>query len=493
MPKLGFDRIADQMVALIEELYAEHSKSRTEQREGALTIGLYGPWGAGKSTLINALDQAFPDDRYVKIPLNPWKWDGRKTLHGFVQESIIDHVSRVLLKGRISARVLGFYIRFQPHLWKMVLFVLFAMTVVLLLYKLVFLPGEDEWITKIGAAAKDPKAIAGTIWPLGIALVLWLAKFFGASVVGIVSQDLRRILSRGSPKSVTAADLDATYQAVSNLSAASGKRFVLFIDDLDRCTPGRVAAFVESIHSLASAGCIVFVACDEEYIASALQAKYHHVAHHHEHGEDFGRKFLEKIVQIPFRVPTIRESDLYSLGLVARDSMEDPATEGGSEFLNTRTEPPGLLSDGADDDSVFTGGPEPEEIGDDLNLNHARVTIIVGQILSEFVEPLGLNIRQVKSLNNTLKLYLAIAGFTQERDARRLAAFVFADRLDPVWLDGALYGINMTAGIIGRLPNLADRLRVFLDTNGHDLLPLYQMIGRRPHSEIALKAISDNN
>lgn len=275
-------------------------------------------------------------------------------------------------------------------------------------------------------------------------------------------------------------------------NCSSGKRFVLFIDDLDRCTPGRVAAFVESIHSLASAGCIVFVACDEEYIESALQAKYHHVAQHHEHGENFGRNFLEKIVQIPFRVPTVRESDLYSLGLIARESAVGPGTTEASESTNTPTAPPWLPSDNGDADLTSTGDSELEEISDDPDLSHAFLTIIVGQILSEFVEPLGLNIRQVKSLSNTLKLYLAIAGYSQERDARRLAAFVFADRLDPVWLDGNLYGLNMTAGLIGRLPNLADRLRNFLDSDGQNLLSLYQLLGRRPHSENSLQAMPDS-
>jgi hypothetical protein len=50
------------------------------------------------------------------------------------------------------------------------------------------------------------------------------------------------------------------------------------------------------------------LACDDEYVTAALNAHYDKVAKVYRDGKVFGRSYLEKIVQIQFRLPLLRHS-----------------------------------------------------------------------------------------------------------------------------------------------------------------------------------------
>ena len=85
-----------------------------------------------------------------------------------------------------------------------------------------------------------------------------------------------------------------------------GYRIVVFVDDLDRCSPDRALEVLESIESFFDIEGIVYViGMDSETINSIIQKKY---------GEGFtvkGLDYLQKIVQLPFQIPTWKEIDIY--------------------------------------------------------------------------------------------------------------------------------------------------------------------------------------
>ena len=85
-----------------------------------------------------------------------------------------------------------------------------------------------------------------------------------------------------------------------------GYRIVVFVDDLDRCSPDRALEVLESIESFFDIEGIVYViGMDSETINSIIQKKY---------GEGFtvkGLDYLQKIVQLPFQILTWKEIDIY--------------------------------------------------------------------------------------------------------------------------------------------------------------------------------------
>ena len=86
-------------------------------------------------------------------------------------------------------------------------------------------------------------------------------------------------------------------------------RLVIFIDDLDRCTPPRSCDIIEAISViLDSPGCVFVLGMDAEMVRASVETKYKPVRDYLENkggGSDarLGQNFLEKVVQVNFRIP----------------------------------------------------------------------------------------------------------------------------------------------------------------------------------------------
>jgi hypothetical protein len=93
---------------------------------------------------------------------------------------------------------------------------------------------------------------------------------------------------------------------------------LIFIDDLDRCTPSKAAAVIESINLLLdSQYCVFIIGMDAHVLAGSIQAKYKDLQEFFRDsgnagGLSLGRKFLEKIIQIDFRIPSPNLELIYS-------------------------------------------------------------------------------------------------------------------------------------------------------------------------------------
>lgn len=78
---------------------------------------------------------------------------------------------------------------------------------------------------------------------------------------------------------------------------APGSRIVVLIDDLDRCSPDRVIEVIEAIRLFMDVPGFVFVlAIDYDVLIDAVRTRYPHADPH---------RFVEKIVQVPFRIPNV--------------------------------------------------------------------------------------------------------------------------------------------------------------------------------------------
>src|SRR5882762_891739 len=81
-------------------------------------------------------------------------------------------------------------------------------------------------------------------------------------------------------------------------------RVILFIDDLDRCPPEQVVAVLEAVQLLVKTRLFVVVlAMDVRYVTRALEKRYEKILWRH--GDPSGLDYIEKIVQIPYRVRPI--------------------------------------------------------------------------------------------------------------------------------------------------------------------------------------------
>jgi len=89
---------------------------------------------------------------------------------------------------------------------------------------------------------------------------------------------------------------------------------VIFIDDLDRCPPKNVLKVIETIKLfMDQKGCIFVLGTDMKIVSNIVDKAY-------EETEGFdGKQFMEKVIQLPFNLPPIRDVDvekfIKSLGL----------------------------------------------------------------------------------------------------------------------------------------------------------------------------------
>ena len=100
---------------------------------------------------------------------------------------------------------------------------------------------------------------------------------------------------------------------------------VIFIDDLDRCTPQKAAEVFESIMLFFNQKGLVFVlGLSEGIVEAAIDSKYKELQ-----GLFSGKDYLKKIVQVPFSIPGWSPEDLD----VYLDNLIDQGDPQYQEFL----------------------------------------------------------------------------------------------------------------------------------------------------------------
>ena len=88
-----------------------------------------------------------------------------------------------------------------------------------------------------------------------------------------------------------------------------GKPLIVFIDDLDRCPPERIVTVMNAINTITDLeNTIFFLGCDTKFVGMAIGNHYSNVLGIEDKNKEltqleFGLEFLDKIVQIPFRLP----------------------------------------------------------------------------------------------------------------------------------------------------------------------------------------------
>ncbi len=134
-----------------------------------------------------------------------------------------------------------------------------------------------------------------------------------------------------------------------------------------------------------------------------------------------------------------------------------------------------------------------EDVGVELRpqINERLASETLDMMIRDFVQPMGMNMRRIKSLRNTVGLYLRIAaarGDIPPEDpakATRLAAYLVADLVDRVWLDAyrleqlESYRARPGLGDLSGRQSLQDKLASALGSPDA-LDDLYRLLGRQP-------------
>ena len=161
---------------------------------------------------------------------------------------------------------------------------------------------------------------------------------------------------------------------VLGLVATPRRPLVVFVDDLDRCSPGTVTEVIEAINLFLAGefpNCMFILAMEPDLLAAHVEVAYKDLVaalregHEQADWETMGWRFLDKIVQLPLSLPPVGDEkylDDYVRDLLdMRTPAGSPGTGvGGQPLPPARQATPGANDAGkAAGPNTTTAGPGP--------------------------------------------------------------------------------------------------------------------------------------
>ncbi|MBX0291007.1 KAP family NTPase [Hymenobacter sp. HSC-4F20] len=207
----------------------------------SIVVGLYGKWGEGKSTVLNFLQQTLAKQptQAAVVTFNPWRFPDESQL-------LVQFFSQLAhaIDGQLHTR---------------------------------------------GERAAD-------------AVKKYLAPLLPTMTYGVGESDLGKGM-----QSIADALLPNTEELrarVEEMIVASGKRVIVIIDDLDRLEKPQLQAVFRLVKLTADFRQTAYLlAFDDERVAGAIGELFTPLAAKDADVADAGRHFLEKIIQVPLRLP----------------------------------------------------------------------------------------------------------------------------------------------------------------------------------------------
>lgn len=266
------------------------------------TVGVFGDWGSGKSSVLRMVAQELRQDEGVLVlEFNGWAFEGYDDAKTALIGTILEEVAKD--EGRLSKA-------------KDLFAKLFCR---LNLMKIAFATGKHALAFGLGGPAA-----------LGLSL--------SADVTGNIKELLQKLTQvdenqlntylKENPTSALHRSVREFRQDFEELIEKTGLRaVVVIIDDLDRCLPNTIIETLEAIKLFLFAKRTVFlVGADERLVRYAVRSRFPELP-----GEraEVGRDYLEKLIQFAVRVPPLGRADIETyLGLLfAKDSLPPDAFE----------------------------------------------------------------------------------------------------------------------------------------------------------------------
>ncbi len=263
---LQFKTLSDALVGII--LYSETP----------LTVGVFGEWGSGKTSLMRLTENDLETKTDIKVKtvwFNAWKFDKAQDLrvaliHSILKEIENDKTTLQTVKDKA----------------------------VDLLKRINWL-GLGRTAVNIGASIASPYL---AILPL-LSQVLSNSKKGTDNLSKLLPAELLKE-PEGKTLELISQFEDEFRKLATDFVGEEG-RLVVYIDDLDRCLPEKALDILEAIKLFLNVPLTVFViGTDVKVIENGLIQKYG------DKSETFAKNYLDKIIQVPFRIPPLSKEDI---------------------------------------------------------------------------------------------------------------------------------------------------------------------------------------
>ncbi|GLR87652.1 Qat anti-phage system ATPase QatA [Bradyrhizobium iriomotense] len=386
-----------------------------ETVDSAVTIGVHGDWGAGKSSVLEMVEAAFPNGGDVLcLKFSGWQFQGFED----AKIALIEGVVNGLIEKRSLATEAADEVK---RVLKSVDWLKVAKKgggLALTAFTGIPVVGLDDLV---GSAVDYVKSVVTD-------------KDAREAAVKQIEEFKKEKGDKPAGRSVPT-EIREFREAYKELIKKAGiKRLVVLIDDLDRCLPQTAIETLEAIRLFVLWDKTAFiVGADEGMIEIAVRDHFKNLPeidlspnNARDSGQNYTRSYLEKLLQVPFRIPALGETEtgIYvTLLLLGRVLGEN-----SPEFLELLALGKAALGKpwegkGIDHDAIKTAaGKRFDEIVDAMTLADR-----VSPVLAAGTKG---NPRQIKRFLNALALRLAVAqarGFGDAIEEPRLAKVMLAE------------------------------------------------------------------
>ena len=311
--RLGMKAYVDALADVLEH----------EQTKLPLTVSIEGEWGTGKTSFMKQLQRSLEGDvptekkgfgrkalgRVASVWFNPWRHESAESMWMALAEEMVRQLKaertvpwrlRQWLKVHYRIALLGIGGSLAGVAWS-----------------LSAIPWEGfQWSALFSDHLRQSVGLFSSV----ATLIMFGAWFWNGS------KSPRRLLSKLKSTRSYAKQISFVEQFHKDFAKivklySKNRRCVVFIDDLDRCEARVASDLLQAINLLVSHGhdesneakVIFVVAVNREKVAAGFAQKSEHIIPYLYPGaegerrtraaRDFGFEFMEKFIQLPFRVP----------------------------------------------------------------------------------------------------------------------------------------------------------------------------------------------
>lgn len=274
------------------------------------SIGVYGYWGSGKSSLIEMSYQTIiKQENTLCVKFNGWKFEGyddaKTALMGSIMDSLDDYIKNSQTIGEEIKKSL---LQKTKEIFKR--------------------------IDKLRVARVVGSMMIGITNPALLPLL---------SGVGKVLEKGKSFLKDGEEQinnnsfTTTRREIDNFQSDFNDLVGKSGlDRIVVYIDELDRCNPETILSTLEAIRLFLFINTTVFViGADERHVKNAVISKFGSEQKDH---LSIGKEYLEKMIQYPIRIPKldINSMEIYILLLLLNRDLDEEDFNSVFEYISVK-------------------------------------------------------------------------------------------------------------------------------------------------------------
>jgi len=271
----------------------------TNEKNLPITVGLYGDWGLGKTSILRILEEKLrKDEDTVVVYFDGWSFESFDDAKMALIQGIVDALEK---EERFSAKV-GDSIRELKDAF-------------------VRIRKSISWMRVLRITAKTiiPIATAPSTGGASLIIPLLLEAFkenkdkIGDLLTSDKAEEfLKKAIGEKGEEEKYAAVREFRKDFEDLIKKSKQGRVVVLIDDLDRCLPRHIIENLEAIKLFLNVPKTAFVIAADSYIVSnAIRSEYREIIDAATNNRpQLGDSYMEKFIQLPYRIPALSPKEV---------------------------------------------------------------------------------------------------------------------------------------------------------------------------------------